>query len=378
MTYIFSLGGSPADIVTSASISRKASDLTTTATINLPHNYLGSVHNLGEVAIEVNSKVLFHGVATDPSLTFSASGPSMSVQCVDLSYKLARMVVDPLVVTVYPADTDIGEIIYDLLADTGIDRSHINQSTGVTVETSFEITTGEFRLPVIQRLMKLYSVLFWLSYAKISGVYTTFGEFDTYTNMVASDEFTESHSITTSNIITFNLGLKTSSDMYCTRVIVIWENAGEYNIGSADDGTEGPFIDRVVKLNAGDADTETDLDAVAADYLTYYQTSVERIDMSFKDMSVGLFNLVDISGLSNIYGENIDLTSFRVTDITQNITSTGIVSSVQGVDPDAELWDYAIRGSTGVRHLGELMLMAAGTQAEEAKPVYATVIEEPT
>ena len=75
----------------SASIKRSCSDLITTAQIQAPLNILSNIQADGEVAIEVDRVVLFHGMAADWTLNYSGGNTSISIPCVDYTYKLSHL-----------------------------------------------------------------------------------------------------------------------------------------------------------------------------------------------------------------------------------------------------------------------------------------------
>jgi len=354
----------------SASIKRSASTLITTAQIQAPLNILSNIQADDEVAIEVDRVVLFHGVAADWTLNYSGGNTSISIPCVDLSYKLTHMVVHPTDVTTYTSGTDIGAIIYALLADTGIDRSHINQATGITLDEDYEVGPGTMRMAVIQDLTKKYNSLFYLSYGKIGATFKTFGEFDTYDSMAASGEFATEHTITDANTPIFSLGIKNQPDMICTRVIVIRDNAGVQEIGTATAGA-APYLDKVVNVNVNDT---TDIDDLAAEYLANFTRNIAKLDLSFHNLAVGLFNVVDLSAVCAVLGVTLPLMEFRVTDLDYSISASGIITKTTGIDPDAELWERTVREQAGEQTVANIMQAEAEYQAEEAKPVYATVI----
>lgn len=429
----------------SASVSRSASDLITTAQIQAPLNILSEIQADNEIAIEVDRTVLFHGLAADWTLNYSGGNTSISIPCVDLSYNLTHMVaVSPmtlhsgtaqagaattitlesgaettddyyngffieitggtgegqvnqisdyngstLVATMadtwtttpdntseyrmfrgYPSNTDIGAVIYDLLADTGIDRSHINQATGVTLDEDYEISSGTMRMSVIQDLTKKYNSLFYLSYGKLGDTFKTYGEFDTYASMEASGDFATEHEITDANTPIFSLSIKNQPDMACTRVIAIRDSAGVQEVGTATTGA-APYLDKVVSVNVNDT---TDIDTLAADYLANFTRNIAKLDLSFHNLAVSLFNVVDLSAVCDVLGVTLPLMEFRVTDLDYTISADGIVTKTTGVDPDAELWDVTVREQVGEQTVGNVVQAEAEYQAEEAKPVYATVI----
>ena len=355
----------------SASIKRSASNLITTASIQAPLNILSNIQADDEVAIEVDRVVLFHGMAADWALNYSGGNTSISIPCVDYTFKLSHMVVHPTDVTTYSAGTDLGAVIYALLADTGIDRSHINQATGVTLYEDYEVGPGTMRMTVIQDLTKKYNSLFYLSYGKIGATFKTFGEFDTYTNMAASGDFATEHTITDSNTPIFSLSIKNQPDNVCTRVIAIRDNAGVQEVGIATTGS-APYTDKVVSVNVNDA---TDIDTLAASLLTNYRRGIAKIDLSFRNLAVSLFNVVDLSAVCAVLGVTLPLMEFRVTDLDYTISAEGIVTKTTGIDPDAELWERTVREQAGEQTVSNVVQAEAEYQAEEAKPVYATVVE---
>ncbi len=314
--------------------------------------------------------VLFHGMAADWALNYSGGNTSISIPCVDYTFKLSHMVVHPTDVTTYTSGTDIGAVIYALLADTGIDRSHINQATGVTLYEDYEVGPGTMRMTVIQDLTKKYNSLFYLSYGKIGATFKTFGEFDTYTNMAASGDFATEHTITDSNTPIFSLSIKNQPDNVCTRVIAIRDNAGVQEIGVATTGS-APYTDKVVNVNVNDT---TDIDTLAASLLTNYRRGIAKLDLSFRNLAVSLFNVVDLSAVCAVLGVTLPLMEFRVTDLDYSISAEGIVTKTTGIDPDAELWERTVREQAGEQTVANVVQAEAEYQAEEAKPVYAEVI----
>ena len=354
----------------SASVRRSCSDLITTAQIQAPLNILSNIQADDEVAIEVDRVVLFHGMAADWTLNYSGGNTSITIPCVDLSYKLTHMVVHPTDVTTYTSGTDIGAIIYALLADTGIDRSHINQATGITLDEDYEVGPGTMRMAVIQDLTKKYNSLFYLSYGKIGAMFKTFGEFDTYTNMAASGDFATEHTITDSNTPIFSLSIKNQPDNVCTRVIAIRDNAGVQEVGIATTGS-APYTDKVVSVNVNDA---TDIDTLAASLLTNYRRGIAKLDLSFRNLAVSLFNVLDLSSVCAVLGVTLPLMEFRVTDLDYTISASGIITKTTGIDPDAELWERTVREQAGEQTVANVVQAEAEYQAEEAKPVYAEVI----
>ena len=367
---IVSVAGSELIAFSSASISRSASDLIGTAQIQAPLDILDEISDDSDVAIEVDRVVLFHGVAADWSLSYSGGNTSISIPCVDLSYKLTHMVVGTSVTT-YTSGTDIGAIIYALLADTGINRTHINQATGITLDEDLEIAIGEMRMSVIQTICANYGTLFYLSYGKVGATYVTYGEFDTYAQMEADAEFSETHTITDANTPIFSLSIKNQPDAVCTRVIAIRDNAGVQEVGTAVSGS-APYLDKVVTVNVNDA---TDIDDLAATYLANFQRGISKLDLSFHNLAVSLFNVVDMSAICAVLGVTLPLMEFRITDLDYTISPSGIITKTTGCDPDTELWDPVTREAVSEQGVGKVIQAEAEYQAEEAKPVYATVIE---
>lgn len=355
----------------SASIKRSASNLITTASIQAPLNILSNIQADDEVAIEVDRVVLFHGMAADWALNYSGGNTSISIPCVDYTFKLSHMVVHPTDVTTYTSGTDIGAVIYALLADTGIDRSHINQATGVTLYEDYDVGPGTMRMTVIQDLTKKYNSLFYLSYGKIGATFKTFGEFDTYDNMEAAGDFATEHTITDANTPIFSLSIKNQPDCVCTRVIAIRDNAGVQEIGVATTGS-APYTDKVVAVNVNDT---TDIDTLAASLLTNYRRGIAKLDLSFRNLAVSLFNVLDLSAVCAVLNVTLPLMKFRVTDLDYSISADGIVTKTTGIDPDAELWERTVREQAGEQTVANVVTAEASYQAEEAKPVYATVVE---
>jgi hypothetical protein len=267
----------------------------------------------------------------------------MSVPCVDYSFKLARMITDTDVV-IYLAGDDIGKIIYDMLDSTGIDRSLINQTTGLVLAEDYEIAPATMRSEVISYICNQYGCLFYLSYGYKSGVITTFGNFDTYSTMETSSDFTEVHTITKSNIITLSLDLSAVPDMICTRVIATRENTdGTYDVGTAYTGS-APYLDKVVTIDSSDT---TSINTLATNLLANYQKGVSKLEGSFAGLGLNLFNLINISDLIEYTASKLVLSQYRVTDITFDIDNIGFTTTLQAIDPTAELWDPAIQKSSG-------------------------------
>ncbi len=353
----------------SASIKRSASNLITTAQIQAPLDILSNIQADDEVAIEVDRVVLFHGMAADWTLNYSGGNTSISIPCVDYTYKLSHMVVSTTVTT-YAADTDIGAVVYALLADTGIDRSHINQATGLTLAEDLEVGPGEMRLSILQTLAANNNCMFYLSYGKIGSTYKTYGEFDTYANMEAAGDFATEHTITDANTPIFSLSIKNQPDNVCTRVIAIRDNAGTQEIGVATTGS-APYTDKVVNVNVNDT---TDIDTLAASLLSNYRRGIAKLDLSFRNLAVSLFNVVDLSAVCAVLGVTLPLMEFRVTDLDYSISASGIITKTTGIDPDAELWEKTVREQAGEQTVANVVQAEASYQAEEAKPVYATVV----
>jgi hypothetical protein len=353
----------------SASIKRSASNLITTAQIQAPLDILSNIQADDDIAIEVDGEVLFHGVAADWTLNYSGGNTSISIPCVDYTYKLSHMVVSTTVTT-YASGTDIGAVVYALLADTGIDRSHINQATGITLAEDLEVGPGEMRLSILQTIAKKYNCMFYLSYGKLGATYKTYGEFDTYDNMEAAGDFAVEHTITDANTPIFTLSIKNQPDNVCTRVIAIRDNAGVQEIGVATTGS-APYTDKVVSVNVNDT---TDIDTLAASLLTNFRRGIAKIDLSFRNLAVGLFNVVDLSAVCAVLGVTFPLMEFRVTDLDYTISADGIVTKTTGIDPDAELWERTVREQAGEQTVANVVQAEAEYQAEEAKPVYAEVI----
>jgi len=519
------VAGSKDRIINSATVTRSITDFNSTADISLPLNIIAALESDDEVAIEVDGVVLFHGIAGDYTLSYSGGNASVSVPCVDLSYKLTHMLaVEPGGVTlisgtavsgnaiaiqlaatasasndeynglmieitggtgsgqtrkiydytgatnfaaVTPAwttapssdstyrlfrgfaeGTDIGQIIYDLLADTGIDRSHINKTTGVLLTDAYEVGTGIMRAEVISELTKKYNSLFYLSYGKIGSTYATYGEFDTYTGMEASGEFLEEHTLTDANNPIFELSVARSIESDITRVIVYRDIAGVLEVGVATLGS-APYIDKVIDTGTPDTvrtgtalggtlvsiQLETtapavdgtyvgcvvaitggtgsgqvrkiyqytgatrfaavtpafsvapssdstytiytgflSVDDIAEEYLDNIRLGINKLDLSFQNLAVSLFNIVDLSAVCSILGIT-NITRFRVTDLDYTITAGGITTKTTGVDPDVQLWDRTVQNQVGTQTVGKIVEEEAVYQTERGKPVYATVVE---
>jgi len=226
------------------------------------------------------------------------------------------------------------------------------------------------RMTVIQDLTKKYNSLFYLSFGKIGATFKTFGEFDTYDSMATSGEFATEHTITDANTPIFSLGIKNQPDMICTRVIAIRDTAGVQEIGVATYGP-APYTDKVVSVNVNDT---TDIDTLAASLLTNFRRGIAKLDLSFRNLAVSLFNVVDLSAVCAVLNVTLPLMEFRVTDLDYSISADGIVTKTTGIDPDAELWERTVREQAGEQTVANVVQAEAEYQAEEAKPVYAEVI----
>jgi hypothetical protein len=99
------------------------------------------------------------------------------------------------------------------------------------------------------------------------------------------------------------------------------------------------------------------------------------LDLSFRNLAVSLFNVVDLSAVCAVLNVTLPLMEFRVTDLDYSISASGIITKTTGIDPDTELWDHAVREQAGEQTVANVVTAEASYQAEEAKPVYATVVE---
>jgi len=265
---------------------------------------------------------------------------------------------------------DIGHAIYFLLENTPIDTSHINISTGITLDESFEVPINEMILTTIQKIATKYKCMFYLSYGKVGDTYKTYGEFDTYANMKASGDFATEHTIRDANTPIFSLSIKNNPDNSCSRVIAVKDVAGIQEIGTATIG-DPPYYDKVVSVNANDI---TNLNTLATTHLNNFRAGMTKLDLSFRNLAVSLFNVVDLSAVCAVLNVTLPLMEFRVTDLDYSISASGIITKTTGIDPDAELWERTVREQAGEQTVANVVQAEAEYQAEEAKPVYAEVI----
>lgn len=371
MALVVTVGGKSDFIYTGVSIDKKSSDLITSASISIPQNALAYVQSGQEVAIEYNNRVLFHGMTTDWSLKFQAGLVALDIPCVDYSYKLSHMAVSVSAAVTYTSGTVIGSLLASLLDNTGIRTECISQDASVTLTSDLVIPPGEMLYNVISTLCKDYQCLFYLDYARdISGVYT-YAVFGKIAYIETLPAFLETHTITETNIVTMDLALQAVSEISCTRVIVIRDNAMDYEIGVATYGS-APYIDKVVRANVNDT---TPVATLAQTYLDNFRLVNSKMSATFKSMGISLFNLVDISGMSRLTGNIIPLDQYRITDISYNVSQSGLIVNVSGVDPTTSLWADEIKTASTDMGVSTLIKTEAEYQAEEAKPVYATVIE---
>lgn len=364
------VGGKSDFIYNQASIKRSLSDLITTANISIPVNALSYVQDNQEVAIVYKNRVLFHGVTADWTLSFTGGLASIEIPCVDYSFKLSHSVVTATTAITYSSGMRVGTVIIALLYGSGIDTTRIQQDEDIVLTDDLVIAVGEMVLDVIQTLCSNYKCIFYLDYAKSEGEVYTYAVFGDYDYIKALPAFLETHELTETNLITFSLSLKSVPDVVCTRVIAIRTISDVVEVGVATFG-DPPYYDKVVAVNTNDT---TDIDTLAASYLANYRMIDTQLTGQFQGIGMSLFNILDILGLSRLTGDNLDLTQYRVTDITYTLTTFGITTDVTGIDPDAELWDEGIRKASGERSIDRLIESEAATQAENAKPVYATVI----
>lgn len=370
MALVVTVGGKSDFIYTGVSIDKKSSDLITSASISIPQNALAYVQGGAEVSIEYNDLVLFHGMTTDWGLKFSAGLVSIDIPCVDYSYKLSHMAVSVSSAVTYTSGTVIGALLVSLLANTGIRTDKIYQDASVVLTSDLVIPPGSMIWDVISKLCKDYQCLFYLDYARdINGIYT-YAVFGRISYIETLPEFLETHAITETNIVTMDLSLQAVSEISCTRVIAIRDNAMDYDIGVATYGS-APYIDKVVKINVNDT---TSVSTLAQTYLDNFRLANSKLSATFKSLSLSMFNIVDISGLSRIVGNVIGLTQYRITDISYTVSQSGVIVSVSGVDPTTSLWADEIKQASGSMTVGTLIKTEASYQAEEAKPVYAEVI----
>lgn len=368
------IGGNGKFVPSSVSLKRDVNNIFTTASISAPQNILSNVQGLQDVGIEFNGRLLFHGITSpDWSLVFSGGGAAMSIPCVDRSYYLSHMVV-ATTKTTYSAETDIGAIVYALLVDTGIDRSRVNQTTGVTLAEDYEVLAGEMRLLVILALSKQYGFLFYLTYDKVAGVYTTYAEFDTYENLGAGAEWVETHTVTETNLLTYSLGITAVPDLVCTRVIALRDSGAGIETGVASIGA-APYLDRVVTV---ESDNQADISDLAASLLMNYQRGLTKMSGQFFGLAISMFNIIDISGLVRLTGTALPLTQYRVTEITCDMTESAIKTTISAVDPDAELWDPAVRQAAGGLTDEDLTEKQVDVQTDEFLAEYAEVVTYPS
>ena len=92
------------------------------------------------------------------------------------------------------------------------------------------------------------------------------------------------------------------------------------------------------------------------------------------NVATSLYNVVNLSEICETLGVSL-LTRFRLTDLDYSISASGIITKATGIDPDAELWDRTAREQAGEQTVANVVQAEAEYQAEEAKPVYATVVE---
>ena len=370
MVLIVTIGGKSDFIYTGVSIQKSASNLITTASISVPQNALAYVQSGAEVSIEYNHRILFHGMTTDWRLKFSAGLVSLDIPCVDYSYKLSHMAVSVSSAVTYVSGTVIGSILVSLLATTGIRTEKISQDPSVILTSDLVIPPGSMIWDVISKLCKDYQCLFYLDYARdINGIYT-YAIFGKIAYVETLPAFLETHAITETNLVTMDLSLNSVSEISCTRVIAIKDNAMDYDIGVATYGS-APYIDKVVAVNVNDS---TPVATLAQTYLDNFRLVNSKLGATFKSLSISLFNILDISGLSRLTGDIIELDTYRVTDISYKVSQSGVIVSVSGVDPTTSLWADEIKQASGDMSVGTLIKTEASYQAEEAKPVYAEVI----
>ena len=131
--------------------------------------------------------------------------------------------------------------------------------------------------------------------------------------------------------------------MVCTRVIAIRTDANVYDIGISASG-KPPYLDAVVNINTANSE---DINTIASSYLQNYQKSDSQTEIDFKDISVGMFNLIDISSLYRLTDSDIDITQYRLTSLDYTLSPARVDTKTSGVSPTVELWSESSRSAAG-------------------------------
>ena len=152
----------------------------------------------------------------------------------------------------YAEGTDIGVIVADLLENTGIVQTRVNQDTGIKISLLFEPNSLDSKMDVINSLTAQYNCLFWLSYGKLGSSYKTFGEFDTYYNITQTPAFLMEHTITPDACPVFDMSIARNAGANMTRAVARRDVAGVLEIGIATIG-DPPYLDIITSVGESGA-----------------------------------------------------------------------------------------------------------------------------
>jgi hypothetical protein len=183
------------DIVSDISIKRSCSDPICSASFSTPLDLLSAAQSMHPVMITRGGVTHFNGIISSYSLSYAGKMVTLSLDCSDLSYKLAHSLL-PLTdteaatltydstpestPTLVPAmtgrltfdpDIHVGDAIEALLTGTGIEHigpgdteSQIQFRATPIPETCLVFDPGMYRLDVIKAMCKLIGGIFFIRF----------------------------------------------------------------------------------------------------------------------------------------------------------------------------------------------------------------------
>jgi hypothetical protein len=263
------IGGVLVDIVSDIIIKRSYSTLVSSASFSSPLNLLADAQAGSSVLIKRNG-VRFLGNIQSFSLQYQGRAISMSLQCADDSLQLATSAR-----LSFPAGTMAGDAIESLLAGTGISAAGVALRSTPLPSDCYVFAINSKRLDAVKKIANDCGALFNLQYTSVEPIAVC----DTWANVSASEDFTETISVSDSThlVISFNL----------------------------NSSPEDPTADKASIVMAGTPAT--------------------------------IFNQLNLTGLYADMGISYPVTTWRISEVTTKIQASGVITSATLVSPSADL-----------------------------------------
>ncbi len=386
------------DIVSDISIKRSYSDPICSASFSTPLDLLAGAQAMHPVMITRGGTTHFNGIISSYSLSYAGKMLSLSLDCSDLSYKLAHSLLpldDTEAATLIYGDDDTpamsgrltfqdtiydedgetvltprvmaGDAIEALLTGTGIEHilegdttSHIALRDVPMPDTCLVFDPGTTRMDVIKKVCSELGAIFYISFIGAESVAVC----DLWSNLESTTEFSTSISVSDSTHTVLSFGLESVPEMVCTRVTeeIADDSATTKHATAITSGATAPYMDIFIPI---DPNTSLDISTDVTAKLTEYNKCIERASMSVIGTPIYLFNLTDLSGLYTDMGISPSISVWRVTESTVTISSKGVQTDATLVSSTVEIVDKVTAVSTG-SYDPEIQIMKATESVVDA------------